>query len=186
MDKPWYKNYEAGVRPHIEYPAIPLYSILDNTAAKYPEHTALIFGAVAHALPGQPLLDNKMTYRRLLHAANRFASALQKLGVKKGDSVALHLPNCPQYVIAYYGILKAGAVIAPTNPIYTPPELQHQLNDSGAETIVVLSQFYHKVNHIRANTKLKHVIVTNINEYFPTHLKTLFTLATEKKDGHRV
>lgn len=186
MDRPWYKHYETGVHHEIVTPNMPLYSILDNSAAKYPEHTALIFGSVAHDLPGQPLLDSKISYQRVLHAANRFSDALRQLGIKKGDRVALHLPNCPQYAIAYFGILKAGAIVTPTNPIYTPRELEYQLNDSGAEALVILSQFYHKVDQIRANTKLKHVIVTNIKEYFPTHLKTLFTLAKEKKDGHRV
>jgi len=110
----------------------------------------------------------------------------RKWASKKGDRVAIYLPNSPQFAIAYYGALKAGAVIAPVNPIYTPRELEFILQDSGAETIVALSQFYPKLQEVRAKTKLKRAIVANIKEYFPSLLKTLFTLAMEKKEGHRV
>lgn len=186
MERVWYKHYEQGVSPTLNYPQAPLYSLLDNAAAEYPGRAAIVFGAVAHKLPGQPLMDAPMTYRELRDAVNRFANALVQLGVKKGDRVAIYLPNSPQFAIAFYGTLKAGAVIAPVNPIYTPRELEFILQDSGAETIVALSQFYPKLQQVRAKTKLKNVIVTNIKEYFPGTLKTLFTLAMEKKEGHRV
>jgi long-chain acyl-CoA synthetase len=186
MERVWYKNYEQGVPTTLNYPQTPLFSLLDNSAAEYPDRAAIIFGAVAHKLPGQPLLDATMSYRALRDAVNRFANALTQMGVKKGDRVAIYLPNSPQFAIAYYGALKAGAVIAPVNPIYTPRELEFILQDSGAETIVALSQFYPKLQEVRAKTKLKNVIVTNIKEYFPSFLKTLFTLAMEKKEGHRV
>jgi long-chain acyl-CoA synthetase len=158
---------------------------LDNAADKYPQRTALVFGAVAHKLPGQPLFDKTMTYGELRDSANRFANALQLLGVKKGDRVAIYLPNSPQFVIVYYATLKLGAVVAPINPLYVPRELEFQLRDAGAETIVALSQFYPRLQSVRANTPLKNVIVTNIKEYFPPILKTLFTVAMEKKEGHR-
>ena len=186
MERVWYKNYEAGVPTTLTYPQIPLFGFLDNAAAEYPDRAAIIFGAVAHKLPGQPLLDGKMSYRTLREAVNRFANVLVQKGVKKGDRVAIYLPNSPQFAIAYYGALKAGAVIAPVNPIYTPRELEFILQDSGAETIVALSQFYPKLQEVRGKTKLKNVIVTNVKEYFPSFLKTLFTLAMEKKEGHRV
>ncbi|TAH52831.1 MAG: long-chain fatty acid--CoA ligase [Chloroflexota bacterium] len=186
MDRVWYKHYETGVPHTLDYPQAPLYKLLDDSAAEYPDRTAIIFGAVAHKLPGQPLMDASMSFRALRDAVNRFANALVKLGVKKGDRVAIYLPNCPQFAIAYFGTLKAGAVIAPVNPIYTPRELEFILQDSGAETIVALSQFYPKLQEVRSKTKLKNVIVANIKEYFPGFLKTLFTLAMEKKEGHRV
>lgn len=185
MDRVWYKHYEKGVPQTLNYPQAPLYKLLDDSAAEYPDRAAIVFGAVAHKLPGQPLMDGRMSYRDLRDAVNRFANALGKLGVKKGDRVAIYLPNCPQFAIAFYGTLKAGGVIAPVNPIYTPRELEFILQDSGAETIVALSQFYPKLQEVRGKTKLKNVIVTNIKEYFPPILKTLFTLAMEKKEGHR-
>lgn len=186
MDRVWYQHYEKGVPHSLNYPQAPLFKLLDDAAAEYPERAALIFGAVAHKLPGQPLMDAPMSYRQLHEAVNRFANALVNLGVKKGDRVAIYLPNSPQFAIAFYGTLKAGGIIAPVNPIYTPRELEFILQDSGAETIVALSQFYPKLQSVRGKTKLKNVIVTNIKEYFPPILKTLFTLAMEKKEGHRV
>jgi long-chain acyl-CoA synthetase len=117
---------------------------------------------------------------------NRLANALAQMGVKKGDRVALYLPNCPQYVIGYYATLKLGGIVAPNNPLYVARELEFQVNDSGAETIICLSRFYPNVQKIRANTKLKNVIVANIKEYFSPILKLLFTVAKEKKEGHHV
>jgi long-chain acyl-CoA synthetase len=129
-------------------------------------------------------MDTTMNYQRLLDLTYRFAAALQQAGVKKGDRVAIHLPNCPQFIIAYYATLMVGGTIVPCNPQYVARELKHQLNDSGAETIVTLSLMYPMVKQIRAETSLKRVIVANIKEYFPGLLKLLFTIATEKKEGH--
>jgi len=183
MEKPWLKHYEEGVPETIAYPDMPLHQILVDTARKYPNNTAAIFGNVVEPL-GNMLLDAKMTYRELYDLTKRFAAALQHLGVEKGDRVALYLPNCPQFIIAYYATLMCGGIVVPCNPQYVARELQYQLNDSGAETIVSLSLMYPTVKKIRAETPLKRVIVTNIKEYFPGLLKFLFTLAVEKKEGH--
>ncbi|HEX7587443.1 MAG TPA: long-chain fatty acid--CoA ligase [Anaerolineae bacterium] len=185
MEKPWLKSYEPGVRSTLDYPSVPMHQFLEDAVTKYPDRTATIFGNVVHQLGGA-LMDAKLTYKQLNVQVNRLANALIALGVKKGDRVALYLPNCPQYVIGFYAILKIGAVVAPNNPLYVPRELEFQLNDAGAESIICLSRFYPNVQKIRANTKLKNVIVTNIKEYFPPFLKTLFGLAVEKKEGHRV
>ncbi len=185
MDKPWIQQYDPGVRPNLEYPNVPMHYFLDRAAEQYAERPAMIYGSVVHQLGGA-LMEAKLTYRELNQAANRLANALIAMGVQRGDRVALYLPNCPQYVIGFFGILKAGAIVAPNNPLYTARELEFQLNDAGAETIICLSRFYPNVQKIRANTKLKHVIVANIKEYFPFFLKTLFGLAVEKKEGHRV
>ncbi|MDE3089601.1 MAG: long-chain fatty acid--CoA ligase [Chloroflexota bacterium] len=185
MEKPWLKHYETGVRATLEYPSVPMHQFLEVAASKYPDRTATIFGSVVHQLGGA-LMDAKLTYKQLNDQANRLANALTAMGVKKGDRVALYLPNCPQYIIGFYAILKIGAIVAPNNPLYVPRELEFQVNDAGAETIICISRFYPNVQKIRANTKLKNVIVTNVKEYFPPVLKTLFTLAVEKKEGHRV
>ncbi len=186
MEAVWIKHYEPGVRPTLDYPPVPVYQFLDDSAEKFPDRHALVFGAVAHKLRGQPLMDRGLTYRQVQEEVNRFANGLQQLGVRKGDRVAVFLPNSPQFIIAYYAALKLGAIVVPTNPMYVPRELEHQLRDSGAETIVTLSQFYPRVQSVRANTNLKNVVVTNIKEYFPTVLRALFTAAMEKKEGHRV
>src|SRR5712692_1982304 len=179
MERIWVKHYEPGVRATLDYPAVPLFTFLDASADKYPDRRVVVFGAVAHKLPGQPLFDAGLTYREFTAAVNRVANALQALGVGKGDRVAIYLPNSPQFMMTFYGALKIGAIVAPVNPLYVPRELQFQVCDAGAETIITLSQFYPRLQSIRAKTHLKNVIVTNIKEYFPPVLKTLFTLALE-------
>jgi long-chain acyl-CoA synthetase len=182
MEKPWLKHYDEGVPGTIDYPPIPLDQFLTDAAAKHPDHTATIFGAMV----GSRLMDAKLTYRQLNDLVNRFAAGLQGMGVKKGDRVAIMLPNCPQFVIAAYATWRIGGVVVCCNPLYVAREVEHLVNDSQTETFVVMSSLYERVRSIRADTGLKRVIVTNIKEYFPGLLKLLFTLAMEKKEGHRV
>lgn len=181
-EKVWLRSYDEGVPATLDYPSVALHALLDETARRHPDAVATIFGGVV----GGRLLDAKMTYGELSRLADRFAAGLQSLGVAKGDRVALMLPNCPQFVIAFYGALRAGAVIVPVNPLYTPPELRGQLADSGAETLVVLSRLYPVAREALAGTAVKRVVVTNIKEHFPPLLRWLFTVARERKEGHRV
>jgi len=174
MEKPWLKFYEPHVPEHLDYPETTMPAALEETARKYPDHTALIFK------------DTRITFREYNAAVDRFAAALQGLGVKKGDRVAVHLLNCPQFPIAYYAVLRIGGIVVPCNPVYTAREMRHQLKDSGAEVIVTLSLMYPIVKQIRAETELRHVIVANIKTYLPPLLRVLFTLLKEKKGGHRV
>jgi len=127
-----------------------------------------------------------LTYRQLNALVDKFAAGLQQLGLKKGDRVAVYMANCPQSVIAYYAILRAGGIVVPCNPLFVAREFEHQANDSGAKLAICLSLLYPQVKAARPNTGLEHVVVTNVKEYFPGPLKVLFTLAKEKKDGHRV
>ncbi len=179
----WHQHYDSGVPTSIDYPPHPTDYFLQQTAEKYPDKTALIFGAMAPVLGEQ---HKALTYRELNDLVNRFAAGLQKLGMEKGERVCLYMPNCPQMVIAYYGVLRAGGIVVPSNPLYTAREIKHQINDSEATFAMALSMLYPNVKKIREQTSLKHVLVTNIKEYFPGLLKFLFTVATEKKDGHRV
>jgi long-chain acyl-CoA synthetase len=183
MEKPWLSHYEDGVSAEVEIPDYPVTQNLINAAEEYPDRPALIFGNVVEPL-GNMLMDTTMSYRELLDLTYRFAAALQAFGVEKGDRVAVHLPNCPQFVIAYYATLMIGGIVVPCNPQYVGREIEHQLSDSGAETIVTLSLTYPTVKGIRDQTPLKQVIVANIKEYFPGLLKFLFTLTKEKKEGH--
>ena len=180
--KPWLQYYDEGVPASIDYPSVPLDHLLEQSAAKFPDQPAIIFGGRL----GSQVMDSQLTYRQLNEAVNRFAAAIQELGIKKGDRVAMFMPNCPQLVISYYGTLRAGGIAVPFNFLYTANEVQNQLNDSGAEIIVALTTFYNMVDSIRENTKLRHIVATNIKEYFPGFLKTMFTLAKEKKGGHRI
>jgi len=182
MEKPWLKHYDDNVPATIDYPRIPLAQLLTDAAGKHPDCTATIFGAMG----GSRLMDAKLTYRQLDDAVDRFAAGLQRMGVKKGDRVAIMLPNCPQFVIAAYATWRIGGIVVCCNPLYVAREIEHLVRDSGAETFVVMSQLYERVKGIRERTGLKRVVVTNIKEYFPGLLKLLFTLAKEKKEGHKV
>ena len=173
MDKPWLKFYEPGVPETLQYPDEPLTHFLDRAIANYPNRPALYY------------FDERISYRTLGKLVNRFANALIALGLQKGDRVAIHLPNCPQFVIAYYGTLRAGGVVAAHSPLYTEAELEHQLNDSGSTLIVTLTSTYERVKHVQPKTGLRNVICTNIKDFFPPHLKILFTLFREAKEGHR-
>jgi long-chain acyl-CoA synthetase len=173
-EKPWLKFYEPHVPEHIDYPATVMPAVLEETARKYPDHVALIFKGT------------KVTFSEYNAAVDRFAAVLQGLGVKKGDRVAIHLPNCPQFPITYYAILRIGGIVVPCNPVYTAREIKHQLRDSGAEIVVTLSAMYPIIKQIRADTDLRHVIVAKIKTFFPPILKLLFTLLVEKKTGHKV
>lgn len=161
---PWIRHYERGVPAQLDIPDRSLAWLLDNAASRHPGHTALIY------------FGTKLTYAQLSNLANRFAVSLQKLGVQKGDRVAIALPNIPQYPIAFYGALRAGAVVVPTNPLYTAHEMQHQLADAGAKVLVMLNMFYPLVRTIRQETPLKHVIVTSPADYLPPLLHTLYPL----------
>jgi long-chain acyl-CoA synthetase len=183
VEKPWLKEYDRGVPATIDYPKVPIHQFLADAATKFPDRPATIFGNVVEPLHDR-LLDAKLTYREILGLTRRFASALQKLGVRKGDRVAIFLPNCPQFVIAYFATTMVGGIVVPCNPQYVARELKHQINDAGAKVIVGLSLTYPVIKQIRAETKLEHVIVANIKEYFPPVLKFLFTVAKEKKEGH--
>lgn len=179
----WHQHYDPGVPASLEYPAHPVDQFLQITASKTPNNTAIIYGGMAPVVGEQ---HTTLTYGQLNELVNKFAAGLQQMGLQKGDRVALYMPNCPQMVIAYYGALRAGGVVVPSNPLYVAREIEHQLNDSGAKFVVVLSLLYHHIKEVRANTQLKQVIVTNIKEYFPGLLKFLFSIAKEKKTGHRV
>jgi long-chain acyl-CoA synthetase len=154
MDKP--ENWPEGVPFTLEYPEVPLFTFLDKSAEKHPDAVATIFQ------------DKKITYRELKEEVDRFATALQKLGVARRDKVALFLPNIPQFVISYYGALKAGAIVVPISPLYKEREVSHQIHDSGAKTLVVLDVLYPAVESVMGELGLERTIVTGIKDYMPT------------------
>ncbi len=171
----WFKNYDEGVPKTLRpYPERTILDYVADTAREHPDLPALLFKGL------------QVSYGELERATDAFAVALAKLGIKKGDRVALLLPNCPQFIIAELGVWKAGAMILPLNPIYTEGELEHALVNCGPETIVTLTLFYDRVKKMQPNTKLKRVIATNIKEFLPPLLRLLFTLFKEKKEGHRI
>ncbi|MBZ0281697.1 MAG: AMP-binding protein, partial [Anaerolineae bacterium] len=183
-DRPWTKKYDQGVPASLKpYPATPLHNFLTESARSFPNNPALVTNL---HLPVLGRVDSKLNYANLDKLSDALAAALVDMGLKKGDRVALVLPNTAAFVIGFYATLKAGGVVAATNPTYPPEKLQYQINDCGAEFVVAMSLFYKTVKKIQPKTKVKHVIVTNVKEFFPAAGKLLFTLAKEKKDGHRV
>ena len=156
-----YKCWPKFVARSLNYPDIPIFQILRSTAARCPSRIAIIFGAM------------EVTYSELLTLCERFAAALAGLEVKKGDRVAIHLPNCPQCAIAYYAILMNGAIFTPCNPLVVEKELEYQLNDAEVETIITLDAFYPTVEKAVPKTKIKNVIVASIQDVVPPLLTSI-------------
>lgn len=180
MDTPWTTHYEPTVKPSLQYSTEPLISLLDTAVANYPNQVATNF-VLKYVLGGRVAIGGSLTYRQLKEAVDRFATALHGLGVRKGDRFAIMLPNTPQFVIGFFAALRLGATVVNINPTYSPRELKHQLTDSGAETIFVLSPFYPKVQEILAETPLKRVIVTYVHDVlsFP---QSMLVRRTQQKD----
>ncbi|MDQ3004782.1 MAG: AMP-binding protein, partial [Chloroflexota bacterium] len=173
-DKPWLAHYDKGVPHTVEIPNAPLFHFLEESAHKYPDRACTIFkGAV-------------ITFKEMNELTDRMAAALVDMGVKKGDRVGIFMPNTPQFVIAYYGILKAGGAVVATNPLYTAPEIEHQASDAGIEVMFVMTNFYNTIKKAQPRTKIKKLIVTNLKESLPPLMRLLFTLAREKKGGFRI
>ena len=173
-DRPWLKNYDQGVPQHIDYPAIPLFQMLEDAARNYPESPCTIFKGA------------KISYREMNAITDQLAAGLASLGVKKGDRVGIFMPNTPQFVMAYFAALKVGGIVVAVNPLYSAREIEHQVNDAGIELMLVMSNFYNLIKQVQPKTKIKTVVVTNIKETLPPVLAFLFTLTKEKKDGFRV
>ena len=159
LAKPWVTHYPEGVPETVTVPHMSVPQAFDKMADQYAKKNALIF------------YGKKITYGKLKELTDSFAAALSALGVSKGDTVAMYLLNCPQYVIAYFGALKVGAKITPISPVYTSKEVKHQLEDSEARAVVCEEILYDNVE--RTGVKLDHVILTDIAEYLPP-LKKLF------------
>jgi long-chain acyl-CoA synthetase len=157
--RPWLKFYLKEVPPDVEIPQKSAVETFDEATDKWKDRTAIIF------------YGRKISYRELRDHADRFATALHDLGVKKGDRVALLLLNSPQFVIAYFGALKAGATLTAISPVYVSPEIKHQLEDSEAKIIVCQDILYD--NFERTGVKLDRVILTSISEYLPGMKKFL-------------
>jgi long-chain acyl-CoA synthetase len=174
QDRPWLAHYDPGVPHTVDIPQAPLFHFLEEAARKYPDRACTIFkGAV-------------ISYKEMNALTDHMAAALVEMGVKKGDRVGIFMPNTPQFVIAYFGILKAGGVVVAVNPTYPPDEVLIPVNDADIEIMFTLTKFYPVLRTVRERSKLRKIIVSNIKETLPPVLRVLFTLAKEKKEGHRV
>ncbi len=151
--RPWLKFYPEDVPPNIDTPNLAVPELLDRTAQKYKKKTALIF------------YGKKISYKELIELIDKCATGLAKLGVKKGDTVAIYLLNSPQFIISYFGALKAGAKVTPVSPVYTSKEVRHQLEDSGAKTVICEDMLYSNIE--RAGVTLDNVILSNLGDFLP-------------------
>ena len=159
LEKPWLKFYPEGLAANVNIPDMSLVEAFDDAVMKWKNKTAIVF------------YGKKLDYVEIGDKVDRLATALCELGVKKGDKVALYMLNCPQFPIAYFAALKAGAVLTTISPVYVTVEVKHQLEDSGTETLICQDILYHFIQ--KTNVKLKNVILTRIDEYLPK-VKKLF------------
>jgi long-chain acyl-CoA synthetase len=172
VNQPWLKSYPEGVPTEIDlddYSSI--LDIFNQSIAQFGNQTAFVN------------LGRNLTYRDLDRLSRDFAAWLQSKGLQKGDRIALMMPNILQYPVALFGAMKAGLVIVNTNPMYTPRELKHQLNDSGAQAIVVVENFANVLEKIHKDTKLEQIITTQIGDLlgFPKRLVVNLALKYVKK-----
>jgi len=152
-EKPWVKSYSQGVPAEIEIPVRSVNELFDEATERWKDRTALVF------------YGKKISYRDLRDRVDRFAAALFALGIRKGDRVAFLLLNCPEFIIAFYGVLKAGGVITPISPVYSSSEVKHQLEDSGAVAVICQDILYENIK--KTGMKFKTVILTDIAESLP-------------------
>ena len=180
-ERPWISNYDVGIPASVDIPEAPLHKFLKDTRVRIPHNTALITPA---NLPLVGRVSRSITYEELDRASDALAAALVDLGLQKSDRVAIVMPNSVAFVISFYSILKAGGVVAATNPTYPAERMAHQINDCDAEFVLTMTLFYGLVKQVQPRSKVKTVIVANIKEYLPPLAKFLFTIAKEKKEGH--
>jgi long-chain acyl-CoA synthetase len=156
MEKIWLKSYPAGVPAEVDAAQLrTIKELLERTCAEHAERVAFM------------QMGAKLTYRQLDELSGAFAAWLQQAGFKKGDRFAIMLPNTLQYPIALFGALRAGLAVVNTNPLYTEPELAHQLTDSGASGILVIENFAHIVAKVLPRTGVRRVLVTSVGELLP-------------------
>jgi long-chain acyl-CoA synthetase len=146
--KPWLSHYDPSVPAQLDYPVVPVYHFLDEAARLCPHRPCLIFQG------------ETSTYRDVAGQTDRLAAALLDLGIRKGERVGLCLPNCPEFVLAYFAILKTGAIVVAINPLYTSPEIIHQVNDAGLETIFCAASLYARIQSAQPETHIRRIIVT--------------------------
>src|SRR3989440_886269 len=175
LEKPWFAQWPADVPRSLTYPDIPVQELLRRTAKEHGDRPAVSF------------YGKTLTYSDLDAAVDRFAAGLRTIGVRAGDRVALLLPNTPHFIVAFFAVLRAGAIVAQTNPILTPRELEVLWNDAGVETVVALDLFWHNLSKAKPATQVKRVVVCDAAEFLKTPLRQLYPIKRKKdlrKAGH--
>ncbi|BCS89511.1 long-chain-fatty-acid--CoA ligase [Pseudodesulfovibrio sediminis] len=170
IDRPWLKSYDPDVPPTLDYDKIPLFTFLDRAAHKWPKRKAIIFK------------NWSITYGKLKMQSEIFAANLKAQGVRRGDRVAMMLPNLPQTIIALWGVLRAGAVVVMTNPLYMETEIVHQFNDAGVRHCITLDLLWPKLSKLRDSIPVEKFFITTIGEGLKFPLNVLYKLQ-QKKSG---
>lgn len=173
-EKPWLAHYPPEVPHTLTYTSMPVQQYLTHAYEKYPQKVAIHF------------MGKELTYEELYKSAMKFANYLQKLEIQKGDRVSIMLPNCPQAVISFYGILYAGGIVVMTNPLYTEREIVYQMKDSGAKAIVGLDILFPRISKALKETQLENVIVTGIKDYLPFPKNVVYPFIQKKQYGMTV
>jgi long-chain acyl-CoA synthetase len=151
--KPWHRHYDYNVPTTIRYPRLPIHELLGIPANAYPDKAALSF------------FGTEMTFRELRLRVLRMANALGALGIKKGERVGIHLPNCPQYPIAYYAVLSLGAIVVNLNPMYTADELKMMASTTGMTTLITFDMALPAIRTLYKEMRIPRVIVTKVTDY---------------------
>ena len=169
QDKPWLAHYEEGVPENVDFEEKCIPEFLERSASKFPDNMALLFQGY------------KVTYRELKNMVDRFATCLHDFGIRKGDSVAILLPNVIPCAVSYYAILKIGGIAVMNNPLYSDRELEHQFNDSGAKLLITLDLLGNRMIDLRPKTQIKQIVYASIGNYLPFPKNLLFPLVAKKK-----
>jgi long-chain acyl-CoA synthetase len=169
INRVWLKHYDQEVSPNLDYEIIPLYEILERTAANHPDRPAIVFN------------NWTVSYKKLKRLVDLTAANLKKTGVKPGERVAIMLPNCPQTVISYWACLKIGAVVVMTNPLYMEKELVHHFNDSEAKTLITLNLLWKRINGLKDKLNLRRIFVTSIADCLRFPLNILYSIKSKRE-----
>jgi long-chain acyl-CoA synthetase len=173
--RPWHRFYARDVPRDITVPDVPLQAFLRESAARHPHRAAVILSG--------PQFHSALSYRAFEHESDRFAGALRALGLRRGDRLAISLPNLPQYPVALYGAFKAGVTAVQVNPLYRGDDLAFILRDSQAKALVTLTRLYGHAAAVRGQTALEHIVLTKVSDYFPPLWRALYGLLRERREG---
>ncbi|MCP3741282.1 long-chain-fatty-acid--CoA ligase [Rossellomorea sp. BNER] len=171
VEKLWVDQYPQEIPANLDYESIPVQNYLTKSAELYANKVAIHF------------MGKEITYKEVHQSALKFANYLKEIGIEKGDRVAIMLPNTPQSVIGYYGVLYAGGVVVQTNPLYMEREIEYQMKDSGAKVILTLDILFPRVTKVMDNTDLEHVIVTAIKDVLPFPKNLIYPFIQKKQYG---
>ena len=167
--KPWLNQYENGVPSEVSFEKDLLPDFLERSAKRFPDNSALNFEGC------------RITYKELNSMVDRFSAHLYSFGIRKGDAVAVLLPNLISCVVCYYAIIKIGGIVVMNNPLYSDRELEHQFNDSGAKVLITLDLLANRMIELRLCTGIKQIIYATIGDFLPPVKKVLFKLFGKKK-----